>query len=180
KLQLTVASVLVCVLIAVATLHVLAFLLLPGAGAVGALSPDGTLQLLVRSNLIYFGFTAAPLWVVAVLLMHRIAGPSQVIEKAVRGLKNKEFSHRLTLRRGDYLKGLAAAVKELADGIREESEERRAALRDLERCLEEQDLPAARELIRRLADREAPAPAPAPADDQQAPQGVAAPSGGAP
>lgn len=52
-----------------------------------------------------------------VMATQRIAGPAKVIEDAVRGMREKDYRRRLSLRDGDHLKSLAAEVAGLRDEI---------------------------------------------------------------
>ncbi|MFQ5845123.1 MAG: hypothetical protein ACE5JG_09075 [Planctomycetota bacterium] len=148
--QLKIAFQLLGGLVGVGILYVLALLVLPAEGALDQLTAEETRALLLRSNLIYFCLAAAILWTLAVVLMHRVAGPVHVVEEAVQALCRGDYRPRLLLRERDHLKGLAAGVAGLAAQMEKEAGARREALRDLDRCLRENDVPAARELLGRL------------------------------
>jgi len=136
KLQLTVAAQLLGALAAVAVLYIVGLYLLSNGGG-----PEGlTAGEVLRANLIYFVLAAAIMGVVAVLLMHRIAGPAFVVERAVRAMVRGDHTARLDLRKRDYLKPLAAAVEEL----RAELDRRARACEALTQALDRGDLEAAR------------------------------------
>lgn len=156
-------------LLGIAALYVMAVYVLPGRGALEELSADEIRTFLMRSNLVYFVIALGLLATLSVLLTHRVAGPARVIENAVDGIRTGDFDRRLTLRKRDYMKGLAAAVAQLSVHLRKANAERLTVLRAIDRCLEENDLPAARELLHQLglpeeapADPRAPAPRPTP------------------
>lgn len=145
-----------------AALYVAAVYLLPKGAVLEELTADETRVYLMRSNVVYFVLATALLCGLSVLLTHRVAGPARVIEHAVDGIREGDFSRRLTLRKRDYLKGLAAAVAQLSAHVRKREGERLAILRSIDRCLEENDLPAARELLHQLGlPEEAPEAEPA-------------------
>jgi hypothetical protein len=154
KLQIAVAMQMIAVLVAVGLMHVGAVMLFPHWGSLPALSKAETREIVFRANLLYFILGAAMFWMVAVVIMHRVAGPSMVLKRAIKGLMKREFFHRLTLRKRDYLQDLAASVKKLSEHLQKESEERRQAVRDIENCLDEKDIAGAHELLRRLAEAE--------------------------
>jgi len=62
----------------------------------------------------------AALWRTTIRITHAVAGPAYVIEKAIDNLREGKFDSRLTLRDGDYLKSLAAAVKRLTVHLEEQ------------------------------------------------------------
>lgn len=167
KLQLTVAFTLVAVLLLVGALYAAAIFLLPGGGALERLSAAETRALFLRTNLIYLVLAGAILWTVAVLLMHRVAGPARKLEKAVAGLRREDYTHPLSLRKRDYLKSLAAELEKLAAEMKQQADQRRQILQDLDRCLREGDIEAAREIAARLR-----APATAESTRQGAPSAV--------
>jgi len=150
---------LLSVLAGTALLYTLAVVLIPGTGALEQLDAAETRSLLLKANLIYFGLAASILAVLTLLLTHRIAGPARIIERAVRGIRARDYSHRLSLRRHDYLKSLAAEIAML----RAEVVAERAAVSDLTRCLAENDVDGAREILDGLgATKVASPPAAAP------------------
>ncbi|MHC4547453.1 MAG: hypothetical protein ACYTEZ_01640, partial [Planctomycetota bacterium] len=150
RLQLNVTAHLLGVLAGIALLHTLAVFVLPGPEALAAMDGEKVRQVLVRANVIYFTLACAILAVVALLLTHRIAGPAFVLERAIRSMRQGDFSQRIHLRQRDHLKPLAAALDQLRREIGERERERSRILADLERCLQERDLDAARELMERL------------------------------
>ena len=69
----------------------------------------------------------AILWVTIIRITHSVAGPAMVLERAVDNLCQGKFDSRLTLRNGDYLKSLAAALKRLTDHLQDQEQARRLA-----------------------------------------------------
>ncbi len=141
----------------VGLLYVLAVVLLPGPKALEQLDAAETRSLLLRANLIYFGLAASILAVLSLLLTHRIAGPAKLLERAVRGIRHRDYGQRLSLRRRDYFQDLASELALLRAEIVAE----RAAVRDLAQALAENDLDGVREILAGLG---APGPAQEPSD----------------
>lgn len=162
EMQGSVARLLLLTLAGVAGLYVAGLFLVPGSDSLSRETPEETRSLLLKVNAIYFGFAGAALTLVALLLTHRVAGPALVLRRAVEGMKEGDFGRRLSLRKHDYLKGLAASVLHLSGQIQEQARRRGLLRADLLRCLEERDLAAAREVVAQLAEQELrPAEAPA-------------------
>ncbi|MHC4930888.1 MAG: hypothetical protein ACYTGV_01680 [Planctomycetota bacterium] len=90
--------------------------------------------------------------VMVISLTHRFVGPANVIQRALTGILEGEYTRRVTLRRKDHLKSLAESVDDLREKLRVREESRHKLLADLERCLVERDLSAASELVQRLRD----------------------------
>jgi prepilin-type N-terminal cleavage/methylation domain-containing protein len=156
RLQLSLALPLLGVLAIVALAYAAAIYLLPGKMALETMTAEETRALFLRANLVYFAIAAVLLGAVAIFLAHRIAGPAQVIEAALRGLLRGRYDQRLALRPGDSLTSLAAAVNELRAQLRERDERQERLLRELEACLAANDLAAARALLAELTGTEAP------------------------
>ncbi|HEU4420398.1 MAG TPA: hypothetical protein VFT55_15790 [Planctomycetota bacterium] len=60
------------------------------------------------------------MWRTAIRITHSVAGLAWVIERAVDAMCEGRFDSRLTLRKGDALKSLAAAVKRLSDRLQQQ------------------------------------------------------------
>lgn len=90
------------------------------------LGPDS--DALRRTGLVvtgaYFLLVFAVTMVCGVIATQRIAGPARVIEQAVRGMREGDWDRRLTLRRRDHLKSLAAELAALRDELRAQASER--------------------------------------------------------
>jgi len=158
ELQTAVTLHLLGVLLAIAGLYTLATFVLPDDGIKGQTSEEAW-AFLIRNNAIYLVLALVLLGTVSLLLTHRVAGPALVIERAIQGMQEGDYERRITLRKRDYLKGLAATVAQLAAHLRSREAGRLEVLREIDRCLEENDLPAARELLHRLGLPEgSPAP----------------------
>jgi methyl-accepting chemotaxis protein len=79
-------------------------------------------------------------------------GPAFNMRRVLKAMIKGDLSQKVHLRKRDYLKDLATEINTL----RETLQERQQVVRDLDRCLQERDLDAARELVTRLK-LEAPA-----------------------
>ena len=155
RMQLTMAFYMLAVLVGVAGLYLAALFLLPGQGTIEQLNAQETREVMLRANLIYFVLAACILFTVIILVSHRVAGPAFVVERALKGINTGNLDQRLSLRKRDYLKTMAAEVNTLAQSLRDQQE----LLQDLDRCLGEKDVSAARELVQRLL-RDEPAKTP--------------------
>jgi methyl-accepting chemotaxis protein len=92
-----------------------------------------------------------------ILLSHRVAGPAYRLKKVLEALQGGDTTARANLRRGDYLKDVAAQVNRLAEDLGARRERRETALRHM-RVLadlvegQEGSSPKARELVRAAID----------------------------
>jgi len=154
-LQVAIALQLLGVLAGIGLLYTVGLFVLPDESALGALAPAELRRVLLKANAIYFALGGAIICVLAILLTHRPAGPALVLRRAVEAMRRGDFDERLSLRRRDYFKPLAAALAELRADLLARDEERARALADLSRCLEEGDIEAARELVARLRSLDA-------------------------
>ncbi len=161
ELQFAVTLHLLGALLGIAALYTLATFVLPYSGLKGQTSEE-VWSFLVRNNAIYLVLALVLLGTVSLLMTHRVAGPVLVIERAIQGMQEGDYERRLTLRKRDYLKGLAASVAQLAAYLRQQEAQRLEVLREIDGCLEENDLPAARELLHRLGLPEQAPAAPEP------------------
>ncbi len=168
RLQLAVLVPLLTILAIVAIAYVASITLLLDDPAREALTLDETRTLFLRANGVTFIIAVVGVGAVAIFLTHRVAGPAGVIERAVRGLKNGEYSQRLSLRPHDYLKPVALAVTDLRNHLRAQDERRRQLLEALATCLDAGELTEARNLIAQLGrpagDTAVPSPSPDPTD----------------
>lgn len=154
RLQMAITAQLLGVLFGVGCLYTVGVFVLPKGDALTELSASDVSEVIMRANAIYFALGAAILGTIAILLTHRVAGPAFVVERAVDGMRKGLFEHRLKLRRRDYLKPLAAAVDGLREDLLKHRSERAKIVTDLDRCLQEGDVAAARELIVALRSEE--------------------------
>ena len=104
----------------------------------------------LAANTAYIGLVFFAIWVVAIRLTHSVVGPAMVIRRAVQGMTDGDYDHRLTLREKDYLKDLAASVQDLPH----ELEARDELARQLSAALHAGDSDRALSLANRL-DRQA-------------------------
>lgn len=69
----------------------------------------------------------------ALLLSHRIAGPAYRLKQCMRAMIGGEHDFSVTLRKGDYLKDLAAALDELNQVMRAKDQNLRMTLEEAQR-----------------------------------------------
>jgi HAMP domain-containing protein len=150
--KLVLPIVLVPVIVALA--YVAAVYLLPGQTAIETMSAQETRSMFLRVNILYFTLAMVCLVATALVFTHRVIGPAQVIERAVRGIQAGDYDQRLSLRPGDGLLTLAVAVGELREELREREERQRSLGREIAALLDANDLDAARELAARLEKTE--------------------------
>ena len=149
-LQLSIAAPLLGIPLIVGIAYVAAVYWLPGETALNAMTVEETRRLSLQASVVYFGIAVVGLGAFAVYLTHRIVGPAQVIERAVRALVRGDYEQRVELRPGDHLTTLAAAVAELREHLLEQEESRRRLVEQLASRLAQHDAQAARELLSKL------------------------------
>jgi HAMP domain-containing protein len=113
-------------------------------------------DLLIRVTVGYAALATFLVVLAALRLTHRVTGPTQVLESALRAMRSGDYGRRMTLRKRDYLRGLAAEVEALAKHLDAAEHERIATLRVLESCLREKDVDGAREVLARLLGARTP------------------------
>jgi hypothetical protein len=101
---------------------------------------------LVWHGLYFVTALGAVVWY-AVILSHRVAGPTRVIEHALEGILQNDFERRLTLRKKDQLKGIAAGVEQVARRIQFERDDLKAFVQELSACLAREDVAGARRAL---------------------------------
>jgi len=151
QLQLSLALRLTAAMAGIAGLYAIALYVLPESGSLDRMSALETRQFFLYTNTIYFALATGILFTLALILTHRVAGAVFVIERAIRATIAGDYSQRLTLRERDYLKPLAATIRNWRDQLQETQGEQRQCIADLERCLAEGDTDAAKELVAKLA-----------------------------
>ena len=158
RLQLALALPMVATLVVVGLAYIAAIYVLPGELALKTMTAEETRRLFLRAHLIYFGLAVAAILSVAIYLSHRVVGPVQVVERAVRGMAGGDRSPRLSLRPGDYLGSLASATVDLRDQLRELEEQRWQLVEEAITRLDAHDLAEVRKLLVQLGGSEAPSP----------------------
>jgi prepilin-type N-terminal cleavage/methylation domain-containing protein len=153
-MQLALVGPLLAVLVIVGLAYVAAIYLLPGKMVLETMTAQETRQMFLRANTTYYAIATVLLTAVAIFLTHRIAGPAQIIERALRGLVRGEKNQRIALRPGDSLTSLAAAVNELSSELREHEARRTKLIQEIDSRLEADDVEAARELLVELEPTE--------------------------
>lgn len=144
-LQVMVTLHLTAVMVGMGALYVVALSLLP-APDMSELSPEQLRSFMLKAGVLYFALATAIVGMLAIIVTHRIAGPAFVIERALLALRQGDYTARLSLRRRDHLKGLAALVA----GLRNDLRVREGMVRDLMRSVTEGDLETARALVDQL------------------------------
>lgn len=109
-------------------------------------------EVVLRVNAVYLAVSSGIFSLMAIGLTHRFVGPAFNMRRVLKSMIKGDYSRKVHLRKRDYLKDLAAEVNTLRESLLEQQE----VVRDLERCLQEKDIEAARELVTRLK-REPPA-----------------------
>ncbi|MHC4971407.1 MAG: hypothetical protein ACYTG3_03660 [Planctomycetota bacterium] len=154
KLQWAITFRLLAVLVGVAILYFIGLFVLPGEASLAEQSADQVRVTLLRANLIYFTLGCAILAVVTLLLTHRVAGAAFSLKRSLRAMQAGDYSSPVRLRRRDYLKALGAEIDQLRCNLLEQQREHRQMLEELERCVQEESLKDARELLGRLKETE--------------------------
>lgn len=103
-------------------------------------------EVVLRVNAVYLAVSSGIFSLMAIGLTHRFVGPAFNMRRVLKSMIKGDYSQKVHLRKRDYLKDLAAEVNTLREMLQEQQQ----VVRDLERCLEEKDLDAARELLTRL------------------------------
>ena len=123
RMQFSVLFVVIGTLVLSAFLCVGASVMMPGPETTGVLTAQDVQDFALKVNAVYALFCLMSLGWVAVVMTHRIAGPARVLTTAVEAFARGDYKQRLTLRKGDYLKPLAAALRRHAESL-EDSRER--------------------------------------------------------
>jgi hypothetical protein len=103
-------------------------------------------EVVLRVNAVYLAVSSGIFSLMAIGLTHRFVGPAFNMRRVLKAMIKGDYSRKVHLRKRDYLKDLAAEVNTLRESLLEQQE----VVRDLERCLQEKDIEAARELVTRL------------------------------
>ncbi len=109
-------------------------------------SIDRFREVVLRVNAVYLAVSSGIFSLMAIGLTHRFVGPAFNMRRVLKAMIKGDYRQKVHLRKRDYLKDLAAEINILREQLKEQQE----AVRDLERCLEEKDYEAARELVARL------------------------------
>jgi hypothetical protein len=101
-----------------------------------------TLAHIVDAAIVVIGVVAIAIYVL--WIMHRFLGPARVIRHALAGMVEGDFGRRLQLRKGDYLKDLAATAETVAQKMRDDRARSDELFAVLESALRRGDVAAAR------------------------------------
>jgi len=115
-----------------------------------SLSGTQTAYVALAVNAFYFVMLAGLLLAVALRITHAVAGPAMVLERAIEALRNGRFDSRTSLRKGDYLKSLAAAIQRLSLDLEQQRTGREIAYQDLEQAIGRGDRERAREILKSI------------------------------
>ena len=149
-LQMGIAGYLAAGLGGVALLCAAALYVFLGGQAVPGLDP--LRRFLLVANATYFILAAGILTLLTILLTHRFAGPAFVMKGAIDGMLEGDFGKRLSLRKKDYLKELAASIDLLRHTWVRHEQASRLTLERLEKALASGDVEAAKGLVKDLQD----------------------------
>lgn len=130
------------------------------------MGPDQFRAFLIKIYAVYLLVSSAIFAVLAISLTHRFVGPAFVVERALKGIQKGDYTPRVKLRKGDHLQGLATTAQELRDFLQDREQQQQQVVEDLARCIEENDLEAAKELLTRL--RAEPVQSPEPVAEEAA------------
>lgn len=98
-------------------------------------------------NVVFVGFVLAAVVTFVLIYTHRVAGPARVLRHAIEGMCANDLDRRAVVRRGDYLRDLAASVTRLGRKMRRDRELQRIALDGVARALAEGDPGAAARIL---------------------------------
>ncbi|MBL8694418.1 MAG: hypothetical protein JNJ88_10015 [Planctomycetes bacterium] len=175
KMQYSVLYLVIGVSALTAFTFVAAAIALPAADSSASLTPSEMSSLLLQLGAVYVFFSVASLAWITIRLTHRVAGPAQVLERALRAMTQGDFGQRTKLRAKDYLQDLSQAVGEHAAHLRARREERLAMYDELQQYIASQRPGKVGAVLERLRSLDAVAPA-LPKDEQDSPV-AALPSG---
>ena len=153
KIQLKAAAATAGVLLLIGVMCATGIAMIP-ADSLDALDASGTRTFFITTMGIYYVLASGILAVVAMLVMHRIVGPVLVFKRAIRSMRNGDYSERLELRKRDGLHDLADEI----GALRELMRKRDGMTADMVRCMDEGDFEGARELADELRPKDMPEP----------------------
>ena len=164
--QMSVTIHLLSVLACIGLLYAVAVYVLLGSELLYGKTMAELRQVLLGIHTAYFVVGGTILALTALLLTHRYAGPAFVMQRAVRAMRQQDYTSRLNLRVRDFHKPLATELALLRDELAEREDARAEQLRELERSLDAGDEATTRALLAQLMARPIPAEvaAPEPAD----------------
>ncbi|RME78309.1 MAG: hypothetical protein D6785_12140 [Planctomycetota bacterium] len=90
------------------------------------------LQVILIATSVFIILYSIMMGLQALLHSHKVAGAEYNLKNSIRRFKNKDFSYRVTLRKGDYLQGLAEALNEMVTTFQEDREKIAGILEKLE------------------------------------------------
>ena len=153
--QISVSTRLGGVALGAGLFHLIALYYLSSIDGIEDLTGAQLSMLAIVVNSLYFLILAGGFTLFALRFTHRVAGPAQVLERAVDSLCAGRFDSRVSLRPDDYLQGLSTALARLTDQMRGQDAERVEFLRQLESKLTRDGREAALEMLRAQLPKDA-------------------------
>jgi len=135
--------------IALGVLNALAHTVLVGFGDIQNMEVSEATDLLLAVDLLFIMLAGATVAVTGLAVSNRVSGPARALANSVRAMREGDLDRQVRVRSDDHLRTLAGALEEL----RQDQLMRSESLRDLEACLEEGDVAAARELLFKISGR---------------------------
>jgi hypothetical protein len=127
-------------------------------GSIG-LDSERASALALVADALFITFALVAVGVYVVWLTHRFVGPARVIRTALEGMAAGDHGRRLTLRKRDFLKDVAAAAGTVSVRMRSERDTTSALVDAIGPALEQGDVEAARAALRAFERRGDAAPA---------------------
>lgn len=126
------------------------------------LDSDRAGELALAADVLFVTFALIAVGVYVVWLTHRFVGPARVIRNALAGMATGIHGRRLTLRKRDFLKEVAAAADAVSERMRSERQATAALVEAVGPALERGEVEAARAALRAFERRGDAAPAQGP------------------
>ena len=126
------------------------------------LDSDHAGELALAADFLFVTFALIAVGVYVVWLTHRFVGPARVIRNALTGMATGIHGRRLSLRKRDFLKEVAAAADAVSERMRSEHEATAALVESIGPALERGDVEAARAALRAFERRGDAAPSEGP------------------
>lgn len=167
KMQLSIVLTTAGILALLGAFFAAAMYVIPDDGFFDLMDGKEIRSFLLRLTVAYFLFCVSSVFALTVILTHRVAGPVMVMEHAIRGMIEGDFTKRLSLREKDYLKSLAAHLSRLRDHMVDNRDRRLLIAQELESALETGETERAHDLVRELAATEASATARSSSEEQE-------------
>lgn len=156
--QASVAWNLLGVLVGIGVLYAFAIFFLLSPEALRDMSVDNVRQLMLTVHVAYFAVGSAILAVWALLVAHRFSGPAFVMRRAIKAMRQGDFTQRLSLRKRDYHQELAKELAEFGAELAARSEIDRRLLQTVRTAVDEGDTEGAKAAIAKALGVDEPKP----------------------